>query len=69
MKLPDFLDGSTGKKSPAIQETRIQLQGQEAPLEEEMATHSSILTWKIPWTVHGIAGYSPWGSKESDMTE
>ena len=29
-----------------------------------MATHSSILAWKIPWM-----GYSPWGGKESDMTE
>ena len=50
MKLPDFPNGSTGKESPAVQETRIRLQGQEDPLEEEMATHSSILTWKIPWT-------------------
>ena len=42
--------------------------GQEDPLEEEMATHSSILAWRI----HGqksVAGYSPWGCKESDMTE
>ena len=33
-----------------------------------MATHSSILTWKIPWT-GSLAGYSPWGHKESDTTE
>ena len=45
-----FLGGASGKESPAVQETRIRLQGQEDPLEEEMATHSSILTWKIPWT-------------------
>ena len=31
-------------------ETRVQSLGQEDPLEEEMATHSSILAWKIPWT-------------------
>ena len=33
-----------------------------------MATHSSILVWKIPWT-ESLVGYSPWGHKESDMTE
>ena len=33
-----------------------------------METHSSILTWKIPW-VEEAAGYSPWGCKELDMTE
>ena len=35
---------------PAKQETQIQSLGLEDPLEEEMATHSSILAWKIPWT-------------------
>ena len=35
---------------PAVQETQVQSLGQEDPLEKEMATHSSILTWKIPWT-------------------
>ena len=33
-----------------VQETRVQSLGQEDPLEEEMATHSSILAWRIPWT-------------------
>ena len=33
-----------------------------------MATHSSILAWRIPWTEEP-GGYSPWGCKESDMTE
>ena len=33
-----------------MQETQVQSLGQEDPLEEEMATHSSILAWKIPWT-------------------
>ena len=33
-----------------IQETQVQSLGQEDPLEKEMATHSSILAWKIPWT-------------------
>ena len=38
------------KRLPTIQETQIQSLGQEDPLEEEMATHSSILDWEIPWT-------------------
>ena len=38
------------KNLPAIQETRLRSLGQEDPLEDGMATHSSILTWKIPWT-------------------
>ena len=37
-------------------------------LEKEMATHSSILAWKIPW-MRSLVGYSPWGHKESDTTE
>ena len=40
---------------------------QEDPLEKEMATHSSILAWKIPWTEEPV-GYIPWGHEESDMT-
>ena len=38
------------KNLPATWETRAQSLGQEDPLEEEMATHSSILSWRIPWT-------------------
>ena len=38
------------KKLLAVQETRVQSLGQEDPLEKEMATHSSILAWKTPWT-------------------
>ena len=38
-------------------------------LEKGMATHSSILAWRIPWTEESLVGYSPWGGKESDMTE
>ena len=40
----------TGNNLPAIQETRVQSLGQEDPLEKGMATHSSILAWRIPWT-------------------
>ena len=38
------------KDRPAMQETWVQSLGQEDPLEEGMATHSSILVWRIPWT-------------------
>ena len=37
------------KRLPAMRETWVQSQGREDPLEKEMATHSSILAWKIPW--------------------
>ena len=49
------------------QETRAQSLGWEDPLEQEMATHSNILAWKIPWMEE--PGYSPWVCKESDTTE
>ena len=38
------------KNLPAMQETQVQSLGQEDPLEESMAAHSSILAWRIPWT-------------------
>ena len=40
----------TVKNLPAMQKTRVQSLGQEGPLENGMATHSSILAWRIPWT-------------------
>ena len=55
------------KSLPAMQETWVQSLGQEDPLEKEMATHSSIPAWRIPWT--SLEGYSPWGHKESDKTK
>ena len=45
-----LLVAQTVKSLPAMQETRVQSLGQEDLLEKEMATHSSILAWKIPWT-------------------
>ena len=39
------------KNPPAIQETLVQFLGWEDPLEKEKATHSSILAWRIPWTI------------------
>ena len=47
----DFLSGSVVKNpSPETQELRVWSLGLENPLEEEMATHSRILAWEIPWT-------------------
>ena len=50
------------KRLPAMQETQVRFLGWEDPLEKEMATHASILAWRIPWTeepewatVHGVA--------------
>ena len=45
-----FLVAQLVKILPAVQETWVQSQGQKDPLEKEMAPHSSILAWKIPWT-------------------
>ena len=55
------------KNLPAVQET-VQPLGQEDPLEKEMATHYSILAWRIPWTEEP-AGLQPIGGKESEMTK
>ena len=45
-----LVGGSDSKASPAMRETQVRFLGQEDPLEKEMATHSSTLAWKIPWT-------------------
>ena len=50
------------------QEMHFQSLGQDDPPEKKIATCSSILAWKIPWT-ENLAGYSPKGCKELDMTE
>ena len=49
---PGRLDG---KNLLAVQETQVLFLGQEDPMEKGMATHSSILAWRIPWTIHGVA--------------
>ena len=51
------------KNLPVIRETWVQSLGWKDPLEKGKATHSSILAWRIPWTIY------PWGRKKSDMTE
>ena len=50
------------KNSPAMQETWVKYLGWENPLEKGTVTHSSILAWRISWTI-------PWGRKELDMIE
>ena len=50
---------------PAMQETWVRSLGQEDPLEKEMATHSSILAWRIPWTKEP-GGLQSMGSQELD---
>ena len=56
------------KDPPAMQEIQVRSLGQEDPLEKEMAPHSSILAWGIPWTEEP-GGLSLWGRRESDTTE
>ena len=55
------------KNLPAMQETRVLSLGQEESLEKVMATHSSILAWRIPWTEE--PGKVHWIAKELDLTE
>ena len=61
--------GKIGRNAEkTMQETQVQSLGhQEDPLEEEMATHSSILAWRIPGQ-RSLAGCSTWGHKESGMS-
>ena len=55
------------KNLPAMEETQVQFLGWEDPLEKEMATHSSILAWKIPWTEEP-GGLLSMDSQELDTT-
>ena len=55
------------KRLPPMRETQFRSLGQEDPLEKEMATHSSILAWRIPWTEE-LGRLQSTGS-QSDMTE
>ena len=73
MNQKGFPSGSVVKNLPALHEMHIPVLGGENPLQEEMATHSSILAGKILWTeeYHGqrsAMGYSPWSHKESVST-
>ena len=62
-----YMVAQLAKNPPAMQETQVQFLGQEDPLEKEMATHSSILPWKIPWTEES-GGLQSMGLQESDTT-
>ena len=62
------LVAQTVKNLPVMQETQVLSLALEDPLEKGMATHSSILAWRIPWT-RSLEGYSPRSHKESDTTE
>ena len=55
------------KNLPAVQETRVQFLGREDPLEKEIATHSSILAWRIQW-IEKPDRLQSMGSQESDTT-
>ena len=59
----------TVKRLPTMRESWVQSLGWEDLLEKEMATHSSILAWKIPWMEEPGGLHSSWGRKESDTTE
>ena len=48
------------KNLPTMQEIWVQSLGRGDPLEKGMATHSTILAWRIPW-IEELVGYSPWG--------
>ena len=55
------------KNLPIMQKTRVRFLGREDPLEKEMAIHSNILAWKIPWTEEP-GGLQSMGWQELDMT-
>ena len=62
-----FLIAQLVKSLSAMQETRVPFLDQEDPLEKEMATPSSILAWRIPWTEEP-GGLQSMGSRELDTT-
>ena len=63
-----FLDGSVVKNLPVMQETQVQFLVRKDPLEKEMATHSSVLAWRIPGTEEP-GGLPSMGGTESNTTE
>ena len=73
MKLPEeearaSLVAQMVKNLPAMQETQVRSLSWEDPLEKGMATHSSLLAWRIPWTEEP-GGLRSMGSQSPDMTE
>ena len=68
IRLPWWLSSKASTCTAGVQKTQVQSLGLEDPLEKEMATHFSILAWRIPWT-EKLRRLSPCGRKESDTTE
>ena len=62
-----FLVALMVKNLPLMQETQVRSLGREDPMEKEMATHSNILAWEIPWTEEP-GGLQSMGWQESDVT-
>ena len=62
------MNEQTVKNLPAMQDTQVQPRGQEDPLENGMAIHSSTLAWRIPWT-EKPGGLQSMGHNESDTIE
>ena len=66
--ISDSLVAQSVKNPPTMQETWVWSLGWEDLLEKEMTTHSSVLSWEIPWTEEPGGLYSPWDHKELDST-
>ena len=68
LPLADSFVAQLVKNLPAMQEIQVRFLGGKDPLEKEMATHSSTLAWRIPWTEEP-GRLQSMGSQESDMTQ
>ena len=69
IEVQDSLVVQTVKNPSAMQKTQVRSLSWEDPLEKGMATHSSILAWRIPWTEEPGGVFSSWSHKNSDTTE
>ena len=63
-----FPGSSNGKETVCNTGDPGSILGQDDPLEKAVATHPTILAWRLPW-MRSLVGYSPWSCKESDTTE
>ena len=69
IEVQDSLVVQTVKNPSAMQKTQVRSLSWKDPLEKGMATHSSILAWRIPWTEESGGVFSSWSHKNSDTTE
>ena len=67
--LQEFSSAPVIKNPPAKQEMQVRALGREAPLEREMAAHSSILAWRIPWTEEPGGLQPMWVATQSDVSD